>query len=367
MSLDSLSWPWTCPVNVEANIQEESARMEYYTLGKRNVHWANSVWHVAAGAHCITSPPPPCTLPSLVETFCKHPAASFDRSECSPEYGHLFIPTSEWSLDIEFSAEMKMGNSKVNSPTTRYEWNSDIFKSVSRRKPVDRMDNILSSLKYQFPETGWLADSSALRIQQNSFYRRLQQCVVALLNSLPQLAERQSHSVWTSFGGTMKAGDLEIIKTRRGQSSHPVQTSWAWIAAYLKREKSPVAPRKYSFSVRRWPPREFSRPRPCGSWGQAAHAVRTECRLPRPQRSSAVASRRRPDRVHRKRTSSPPPSPASPAPPGECFSPGHWDKNDFLSAWSLTVKGKQLRQILASPRCTQGAVFQTSLVLYEDI
>ena len=25
--------------------------MEYYTLGKRNVHWANSVWHVAARAH----------------------------------------------------------------------------------------------------------------------------------------------------------------------------------------------------------------------------------------------------------------------------------------------------------------------------
>ena len=45
--------------------------MEYYTLGKRNVHWANSVWHVAARAHCITSPPPPCTLPSL-HNWWKH-------------------------------------------------------------------------------------------------------------------------------------------------------------------------------------------------------------------------------------------------------------------------------------------------------
>ena len=152
----------------------------------------------------------------------------------------------------------------------------------------------------------------------------------------------------------MRAGDLEIItkpvadnpRIRARHPRHELLLIW---------NESPVAPssRKYSFSVRhRRRPREFSRPRPCRSWGQAAHAVRTECRVPRPRWSSAVASRRRPDRVHRKRTS-PPPPPTSPAPPwGRCFS--LWGY--FLSK---TVEGKQLRLILTSPRCSQSAAFET--------
>ena len=59
--------------------------MEYYTLGERNVHWANSVWYVA--------PPPPCTRPSI-QNLWKHfaaaakpaePLVSFDRSERAAE------------------------------------------------------------------------------------------------------------------------------------------------------------------------------------------------------------------------------------------------------------------------------------------
>ena len=115
---------------------------------------------------------------------------------------------------------------------------------------------------------------------------------------------------------------------------------------------------------------EFSRPRPCASWGQGAHAVRTECRLPRPQRSSAVASRRRPDRVHRKRTSPPAPS-VSPAQIGEgCVT--HTQCVRILKGWIFLIGKFNWRQTAVSdtgvaevqPKCS---VWDKSCTLWRHL
>lgn len=229
----------------------------------------------------------------------------------------------------------------------------------------DRTHNI-SSLKYeyQFLETG--PYSSALCIQQNYFYCCLQQCVssfqlcpnlrkdsLTLCDSVEQLwLDNEGRRPWNNH------------KTPPWQSSHPAQTSWAWIAAYLKREKSPaLAPRKYSFSLRRRRLNFHGRDlvgaearRRTRSVLSAVFQGLNEAQLwPLDGGQTEYIENARLLLQHHQHHQ---------LDQENAFVCDIQMTNTyvFLICCELTV-GKQLRQILASPRCSQSALFQTNLVL----
>ena len=128
-------------------LAQEEARI-LYTGQHRYVHWANSIWHVAARAHCNASPP------CIPEHF---PKSSILASIRKKYFWRLL-------LNIESSGEIKIGNRNPFKKTTWYEitirchvyclifWWFGISYWESLRLWTGHTD--ISSLKdeYQFPD-----------------------------------------------------------------------------------------------------------------------------------------------------------------------------------------------------------------------
>ena len=140
---------------------------------------------------------------------------------------------------------------KLSSPFMN--WN--LFKSVFTEKALDYWQDTQIYLLWSMNINSLILAPNPLHCGFSEIAFLSTPTMCRLNSAVPTCGKTAAVRVLLNNFGcrTMKAGDLEIITTRRWQSSHPAQTSWAWIAAYLKREKSPAAPapRKYSFSVRR--------------------------------------------------------------------------------------------------------------------